>query len=133
MHHTVPQPRLGGRAPIVPQAKGARRRRRRQRRGLYVRGQREDYGGWDALLGGGSGWSYGDLLPHFRALERNSKFNDAYHGISGGLRVSDPGGLCDTDAGLHPDRARAPASYHPDFSSAPPGQASASRSIRWGC
>ncbi|KQQ88212.1 GMC family oxidoreductase N-terminal domain-containing protein [Aureimonas sp. Leaf324] len=95
MHRTAAQPRLGGRAPIVPQAK-ALGGGSAVNAMVYMRGQREDYDGWDAHLGGGSGWAYEDLLPHFRALERNTKFNDRYHGIDGGLLVSDPGALCDT-------------------------------------
>jgi len=95
MHKTAAQPRLGGRAPIVPQAKvlGGGSAVNAM---VYMRGQREDYDGWDRFLGNDAGWSYADLLPHFRRLERNSKFNDAYHGINGGLMVSDPGELCDT-------------------------------------
>lgn len=95
MHKTAAQPRLGGRAPIVPQAK-ALGGGSAVNAMVYMRGQREDYDGWDAYLGSGSGWAYEDLLPHFRALERNTKFNDRYHGIDGGLLVSDPGALCDT-------------------------------------
>lgn len=95
MHQTVPQSRLGGRAPIVPQAKvlGGGSAVNAM---VYMRGQREDYDGWEAYLGEGSGWSYADVLPHFKALERNTKFNNAYHGIDGELLVSDPGSLCDT-------------------------------------
>ena len=95
MHHTAPQPQLGGRGPIVPQARvvggGSS-----VNAIVYMRGQREDYDDWDAYLGKGSGWSYADLLPHFKALEKNANFNDEYHGIDGRLLVSDPGQLCDT-------------------------------------
>ena len=90
MHQTVPQEQLDGRAPIVPQAK-ALGGGSAVNAMVYMRGQREDYDGWDSFLGGGSGWSYADMLPHFRRLERNTKFNNEYHGISGGLWVSDPG------------------------------------------
>ncbi|HWL67518.1 MAG TPA: GMC family oxidoreductase N-terminal domain-containing protein [Geminicoccus sp.] len=95
MHHTAPQPQLGGRGPIVPQARvlGGGSSVNAM---VYMRGQREDYDGWDAYLGRGSGWSYVDLLPHFKALEKNANFNDEYHGIDGRLLVSDPGQLCDT-------------------------------------
>ncbi len=94
MHQTLPQQRLGGRAPIVPQAKvlGGGSAVNAM---VYMRGQREDYDGWDRYLGEGAGWSYADVLPHFKALERNTKFNNAYHGIDGDLLVSDPGSLCD--------------------------------------
>ena len=71
MHQTVPQPQLDGRAPTVPQARllGGGSAVNAM---VYMRGQREDYDGWDAFLGGGSGWSYADLLPHFRGMEGNS-------------------------------------------------------------
>jgi choline dehydrogenase len=89
MHQTAPQPQLDGRAPIVPQARilGGGSSVNAM---VYMRGQREDYDGWDAFLGG-AGWAYADVLPHFRALERNTKINDCYHGIDGPLWISDPG------------------------------------------
>ncbi len=117
MHTTVAQSRLGGRAPIVPQAK-ALGGGSAVNAMVYMRGQREDYDGWDAMLGGGSGWAYADLLPHFRALERNSKVNDAYHGISGGLHVSDPGSLCDTTQDYILTAQGAGIPYNPDFNGA---------------
>ncbi|MCY4459216.1 MAG: GMC family oxidoreductase N-terminal domain-containing protein [Albidovulum sp.] len=90
MHRTVPQDQLDGRAPIIPQAK-ALGGGSAVNAMVYMRGQREDYDGWDEFLGGNSGWSYADMLPHFRKLERNTRFNNEYHGIDGGLWVSDPG------------------------------------------
>ncbi len=50
MHQTAAQPRLGGRAPIVPQAK-ALGGGSAVNAMVYMRGQREDYDGWDAYLG----------------------------------------------------------------------------------
>ncbi len=90
MHKAVPQPQLGGRAPIVPQAKvlGGGSSVNAM---VYMRGQREDYDGWDTFLGGDSGWSYDDMLPVFREMEANERLNDAYHGAFGPLQVSDPG------------------------------------------
>jgi choline dehydrogenase len=90
MHQTVAQPQLDGRAPIVPQARilGGGSAVNAM---VYMRGQREDYDGWDRFLGGDSGWSYADVLPHFRGMEHNTKFNDEYHGIDGPLWISDPG------------------------------------------
>lgn len=90
MHQTVPQEQLDGRAPIIPQAK-ALGGGSAVNAMVYMRGQQADYDGWDEFLGGNSGWSYNDILPHFRSLERNTKFNDEFHGIEGGLWVSDPG------------------------------------------
>ncbi|WP_083656473.1 GMC family oxidoreductase [Mongoliimonas terrestris] len=117
MHTTVAQPRLGGRAPIVPQAKvlGGGSAVNAM---VYMRGQREDYDGWDALLGGNAGWSYADVLPHFRAVERNTKFNDAYHGIEGTLLVSDPGRLCDTTEDFILAAQGIGIPYNPDFNGA---------------
>lgn len=114
MHQTVPQARLGGRAPIVPQAKvlGGGSAVNAM---VYMRGQREDYDGWEAYLGKGSGWSYADVLPHFKALERNTKFNNAYHGIDGELLVSDPGSLCDTTQDFILAAQEMGHPYNPDF------------------
>lgn len=95
MHKTVPQPQLGGRAPIVPVAK-ALGGGSAVNAMVYMRGQKEDYDGWAAGLGNSTEWSYADLLPHFKGLEHNSRFNNEYHGISGNLRVSDPGHISDT-------------------------------------
>ena len=94
MHKVVPQPQLGGRAPIVPQAKvlGGGSSVNAM---VYMRGQREDYDGWDVFLGGASGWSYDDMLPVFRSMEGNERLNDAYHGASGPLQVSDPGHIAE--------------------------------------
>ncbi|MEM7291015.1 MAG: GMC family oxidoreductase N-terminal domain-containing protein, partial [Pseudomonadota bacterium] len=90
MHQTVPQEHLDGRAPIIPQANvlGGGSAVNAM---VYMRGQKADYDGWDKFLGGQSGWTYEDMRPHFRQLERNTKFNNEYHGIEGGLWVSDPG------------------------------------------
>ena len=90
MHRTVPQPQLGGRAPIIPQARllGGGSAVNAM---VYMRGQREDYDHWDEFLGGASGWSYRDLLPHFRGMEHNTRLHDEYHGTDGPLWISDPG------------------------------------------
>ena len=90
MHHSVPRPQLGGRAPIIPQARllGGGSSVNAM---VYMRGQAADYDTWDQMLGGASGWSYRDMLPHFRGMEGNTRLNDRYHGIDGPLAISDPG------------------------------------------
>src|SRR5690606_29425153 len=95
MHKTVPQPQLGGRGPIVPVARtlGGGSAVNAM---VYMRGQKEDYDGWAAHLGNATDWSYEDLLPHFRSLEANARFNNRFHGSTGNLRVSEPGYLSDT-------------------------------------
>lgn len=117
MHHTTPQPRLNGRGPIVPQAKvlGGGSAVNAM---VYMRGQAQDYDDWDVDLGGNSGWSYHDLLPHFRALERNQKFNDQYHGIAGSLLVSDPGQLCEMTQDFILAAQGLGIPFNPDFNGA---------------
>jgi choline dehydrogenase len=94
MHHTVPQPQLGGRGPIVPvgRALGGGSAVNAM---VYMRGQKEDYDGWANWLGTNEEWSYADLLPHFKGVERNARFNNEFHGTGGNLRVSDPGYICE--------------------------------------
>jgi len=86
MHHVVPQPQLGERAPIVPQAKvlGGGSAVNAM---VYIRGQAEDYDHWDEMLGG-AGWSYKDLLPYFIRQEGNDHLGSPYHGTRGPLKVS---------------------------------------------
>ena len=114
MHRTEPQPQLGGRGPIVPVAKvlGGGSAVNAM---VYMRGQKEDYDGWAAHLGNGTEWSYADMLPHFRALEANSRFNNAYHGIGGGLRVSEPGHISDTTEDFLLAAQGLGHAYNPDF------------------
>ncbi len=92
MHQPVPQAHLKGRAPSIGQAAilGGGSSVNAM---VYTRGQREDYDHWDTFLGG-SGWSYADMLPHFKGMEHNHRFNDAYHGVGGPLHVSDTGAFC---------------------------------------
>ena len=117
MHQTVPQAQLGGRAPIIPQAKvlGGGSAVNAM---VYMRGQREDYDGWDDFLGGNSGWSYADMLPHFRGMERNTKLNDEYHGVSGTLWVSDPGFISEMGEAFMLAVQGRGIVYNPDFNGA---------------
>lgn len=114
MHHTTPQPQLGGRGPIVPVAKvlGGGSSVNAM---VYMRGQKQDYDGWAEYLGAGSAWSYEDMLPHFKGMERNTRFNNRYHGISGELLVSDPGTLSDTTEDFVLAAQGLGHAYNPDF------------------
>ncbi len=87
MHHSTPQPQLDGRAPIIPQARllGGGSSVNAM---VYMRGNAADYDRWDRYLGQGSGWSYRDLLPHFKALEGNDHLGGEFHGTDGPLKVS---------------------------------------------
>lgn len=56
---------------------------------LYIRGASSDYDEWAEL--GCTGWSYKDVLPIFKSLERNRLSQDpAYHGFDGELLVDNP-------------------------------------------
>lgn len=114
MHKTVPQPQLGGRAPIVPVGK-ALGGGSAVNAMVYMRGQAEDYDGWAAGLGNDGEWSYQDMLPHFTGIEANSRFNDQYHGISGNLRVSDPGMISPTTEDFLLAAQGLGHAYNPDF------------------
>ncbi|MCA1670241.1 MAG: GMC family oxidoreductase N-terminal domain-containing protein, partial [Thermomicrobia bacterium] len=50
-----------------------------------VRGHSRDYDAWAAL--GNSGWSFADVLPFFRRLERDRDFATAWHGQDGPLPI----------------------------------------------
>ncbi len=93
MHEPVPQKHLNGRAPKVGQAAilGGGSAVNAM---VYTRGQHEDYDNWDRFLGIGSGWSFKDMLPHFRSMECNHQFHDAWHGVDGPLHVSTTGNIC---------------------------------------
>ncbi|MBX5090818.1 GMC family oxidoreductase [Rhizobium lentis] len=114
MHHTAPQPLLGGRGPIVPVAK-ALGGGSAVNAMVYMRGQKEDYDGWAAYLGNEREWSYEDMLPHFKDIEANSRFNDRYHGISGDLRVSEPRHISDTTEDFILAAQGLGHPYNPDF------------------
>jgi choline dehydrogenase len=53
---------------------------------VFNRGRAEDYDSWAAK--GAQGWSYADVLPHFRAIERWVDGADKYRGASGPIGVS---------------------------------------------
>jgi choline dehydrogenase len=54
----------------------------------HIRGHRANYDGWAA--GGASGWSYDDLLPHFRRSETAPGRDPAFRGTDGPLLVAPP-------------------------------------------
>ncbi|MDB5376724.1 MAG: putative choline (or alcohol) dehydrogenase, partial [Rubritepida sp.] len=55
----------------------------------FVRGQAQDFDTWAQM--GNPGWSYADVLPFFKRMERyEGGGDDAYRGRDGPLRVTDP-------------------------------------------
>jgi len=53
---------------------------------VYIRGQAQDYDHWAQL--GNRGWSYQDVLPVFKRMERFDGGSDTYRGRDGVLRVT---------------------------------------------
>ncbi len=92
-HKTVPQAHLDGRRHDIPQGNvlGGGSSVNAQ---VYIRGRPSDYDAWHASMRGcndGVGWGWDDVLPSFRRMEGNNRFNNALHGADGPLLVSDPG------------------------------------------
>ena len=85
---STPQPGLGGRVVTVPRGKALGGSSAINGM-IYIRGHRADYNGWAAA--GCIGWGYDDVLPHFRRSELNCNpaMDEAFHGTSGPLSVSD--------------------------------------------
>ncbi|MCR9140020.1 MAG: GMC family oxidoreductase N-terminal domain-containing protein [Alphaproteobacteria bacterium] len=54
---------------------------------IYIRGQHEDFDDWQDM--GATGWSWEDVLPHFRRIERYAGGDDQWHGRDGDMPVSD--------------------------------------------
>ena len=54
---------------------------------VYIRGQAQDYDHWAQL--GNRGWSYQDVLPIFKRMERYDGGSDKFRGRDGLLRVTD--------------------------------------------
>jgi choline dehydrogenase len=116
MHRMIPQPQLGGRAPIVPQARvlGGGSAINAM---VYIRGQPADYDGWDEALGG-AGWSYRDLLPSFVRQEGNDHLAAPFHGTQGPLKVSHLGQHCAASRLFVQTMQELGVPYNPDFNGA---------------
>jgi choline dehydrogenase len=54
---------------------------------VFMRGQPQDYDHWAQL--GNRGWSWDDVLPVFKRMERYDAGDDVLRGRSGPLRVTD--------------------------------------------
>src|SRR5579863_8265119 len=55
---------------------------------IYMRGNHADYDQWRQL--GCEGWDWESVLPYFKKAEDNEAGADAFHGVGGPLRVSNP-------------------------------------------
>lgn len=54
---------------------------------IFIRGQHEDFDDWERM--GARGWSYRDVLPHFRRYERYQGGDSQFHGGFGEFDVSE--------------------------------------------
>ncbi len=52
---------------------------------VAIRGLPADYDEWDAL--GAKGWSFKEVLPYFKRLERDMDFDGPYHGKAGPIPI----------------------------------------------
>ena len=116
-HKTVPQAHLDGRVHDIPQGNvlGGGSSVNAQ---VYMRGRPSDYDEWQALLHGnndGVGWSWNDVLPHFRRMEGNNRLNNDLHGIGGPLLVSDPGHVDDVSRWFVQAVQALGEPFNPDF------------------
>lgn len=84
--YSVPQPALNNRRIYVPRGKllGGSSSLNGM---VYIRGHKWDYDHWSEL--GNAGWSYEEVLPYFKRSEDNVRGESRYHGVGGGLKVSD--------------------------------------------
>lgn len=92
-HHTVPQAQLGGRIQEIPQGNVLGGGSSINAQG-YMRGRAADYDVWGEITGSPL-WSWDRILPHFTGMERNQRFNNRLHGVSGPLNVSYPAFTCE--------------------------------------
>ncbi len=56
---------------------------------VVTRGNTYDYDNNWVKQEGCEGWGYEDILPYFRKMEDNNRFNDKYHGVGGPMGISD--------------------------------------------
>jgi choline dehydrogenase len=116
-HQTVPQEHLGGRVHDIPQGHvlGGGSSVNAQ---VYMRGRPSDYDAWAELLRGDNdypGWSWADVLPHFRGMECNNRLQDERHGVGGPLLVSDPGHIDDVSRWFVLSVQALGLPFNPDF------------------
>ncbi|MFC7688796.1 GMC family oxidoreductase [Paeniroseomonas aquatica] len=83
----------------------------------FVRGQAQDFDTWAQM--GNKGWSYADVLPVFKRMERyEGPGDDAYRGRHGPLRVTNPAPSEPLYAALIAAAAEVGIAHNPDYNGA---------------
>jgi choline dehydrogenase len=82
----------------------------------FVRGQAQDFDTWAQM--GNAGWSYDDVLPFFKRIERYDGGDDAYRGREGPLRVTNPPPRLPLYAALIQAAGQVGIPHNPDYNGA---------------
>jgi choline dehydrogenase-like flavoprotein len=83
---------------------------------VFVRGQRQDYDHWAQL--GCRGWSYADVLPLFKKMERYDGGSDEFRGRDGLVRVTDSPRISPFFNKLIQAAEKIGIKYNPDYNGA---------------
>ncbi len=82
----------------------------------FVRGQARDFDTWAQL--GNRGWSYDDVLPYFKRMERFDGGDDSYRGRNGPLRITNPPPRLKLFAALIQAAGEVGIPHNPDYNGA---------------
>lgn len=112
-YESTVQQRLGGRQPVVPSGRviGGGSSVNAM---VYIRGQASDYDPWVEATGDES-WGWDGLLPIFKGMEGNNRYNDELHGADGPWKVSDPVHICELSRIYVQAAQAAGIPFNPDF------------------
>jgi len=93
MYYSEEEPNMAGRKMYAPRGKGQGGSGSINAM-IYVRGQASDFDAW--AQAGNEGWSYADVLPYFKKLERHPLGDTEHHSGSGKV------GITQMKKGAHP-------------------------------
>jgi choline dehydrogenase-like flavoprotein len=86
-YETVPQKELNGRRGYQPRGRGVGGSSLINAM-IYIRGQRQDYDGWERNEGC-DGWGWDEVLRCFKKAENNERGADDFHAVGGPCNVAD--------------------------------------------
>ncbi|MBL6080464.1 GMC family oxidoreductase N-terminal domain-containing protein [Belnapia sp. T18] len=131
LYSSEPEPSTNGRRLAVP--RGRMLGGSSSLNGLaFVRGQAQDFDSWAQM--GNPGWSYEDVLPFFKRMERyEGGGDDRFRGRDGPLRVTNPRPDDPLYASLIAAAGEVGIPYNPDYNGAvQDGIAMSQATIAWG-